>query len=70
MRGNSIEIGQIIAMNYEPIEMDSSSDKIVEWIIWHNNGSRKKSKIVRKDDAGNEHVEWRKMISCLTKDYI
>lgn len=33
MRGNSVEIGQIIAMNYEPIEMDSSSNKIVEWII-------------------------------------
>lgn len=56
MRGNSVQIGQIIAMNYEPIEMDSSGNKIVEWIIWHGNGSGKKSKIVRKDGVSDEHV--------------
>ena len=56
IRGSLIKIEQITARNYEPIEMDSSSNKIVEWIIWHGNGSGKKSKIVRKDGVSDEHV--------------
>lgn len=36
--------------------MDGSNDEIDEGIIWHGNGSRKKSKIVREDGAGDEHV--------------
>ncbi|KAK9187328.1 hypothetical protein WN944_018720 [Citrus x changshan-huyou] len=44
----------IAARNYEPIEMDGSNDEIDEGIIWHGNGSRKKSKIVREDGAGDE----------------
>lgn len=56
IRGSSIKIEQITARNYEPIEMDGSNDEIDEGIIWHGNGSRKKSKIVREDGAGDEHV--------------
>lgn len=56
IRGSSIKIEQITASNYEPIEMDGSNNEISEGIIWHGNDSRKKSKIVREDGAGDEHV--------------
>ena len=48
MGSRLVEIGQITALNYELIEMDGSSDEIIEGIIWHDNGSGKKSKIVRE----------------------
>ena len=56
IRGSSIQIEHITSPNYEPIEMDGSNDEIDEGIIWPGNGSIKKSKIVREDGAGDEHV--------------
>lgn len=43
--------------------MDGSSNEIIEGIIWHGNGSGKKSKTVREVGAGPEHVSRRLEVS-------